>query len=313
MKYILLFLLIVITLYRCFWNLNQSPIERWDESTNLSVITETRLLGSFPVLYLSGKPFFEKPPLWYWLQVVSPYTPRVISAVFGFLAVLLTALLAWKWWGGLASFTAWTVLLTTNQLFVTNPEGIFSTHTFRSGDVDSLFILLMVASIATTRWKLQGFLAGLALLTKGPLGILPLLLFSKAWLIALAVAVPWYAYMTIRFGQTFVSEHIGYHMASRALSPIEGHTYPLWYFGSIITNRSFFLSWEILAAALMWIMVRQKDTKAVRIAVLTILFFLIPTLIQTKLAWYVLPMYPFAALSIGYAVSEAISHYRKRY
>lgn len=322
------FLLLALTSYRCFWNLEKAPLERWDETTNISVITETLSRGSFPVLYLSDKPFFEKPPVWYYIHLLvagvadaSPIAMRMTSAVGGFLIILLTVSFAWKWWGSLAGVITWIILLATNHLFVTNPSGVFSTHNFRTADVDSLFILFLVATIFTKNPTLQGIFTGLAVLTKGPLGLLPLLVLSiqrktimKSWTIAILFILPWYAFMSILFGLPFLSEHFGYHTLARTLLSVEGHNNPMWYYGALLSNRTFFPSWELLVFSIVWIFVDRKlrrDASAVSVALLATAFFLVPTLAQTRLAWYILPMYPFAAITMGAAVSSVLAKLQK--
>ncbi len=116
--------------YRIFFNLLQAPVERWDEQTNIEVVINSLSHKSFPVLYIDDKPFFEKPPLWYWITAIvvksvnqSPFSMRLLSAVSGVGVILLTVFLAWRWWGVYAGISSWIVLLTTNQLFVTNAGG----------------------------------------------------------------------------------------------------------------------------------------------------------------------------------------------
>jgi len=313
MKIALTILLLFLTWYRCFFQLQIQPIERWDESTNISVIRNTRFHHSFPILFVEDKPFFEKSPLWYYVSLLLPVHPRAISATAGFLTILLVSYIAWKWWGPLAGFISWVILLTTNHLFVTNPSGVFSTHTFRSADVDSLFILFLICSFYTDNPKWKEFFSGLAVLTKGPLGLLPLVfsLNSLGW--ALLTILPWYVYMMAMFGHAFISAHLGYHIIDRSIYPLEGHAQHWWYYVRLLSNRQFFLSWELLVGSLIWLISHDKwkDPKIRSVVFIAGMLFLIPTLIQTKLAWYILPFYPFAALIIGAGVSAAVSHYRR--
>lgn len=316
MKIVLTLLLIALTWYRCFGNLTTNPIERWDEQTNIAVIADTRSHGSFPILFLENTPFFEKSPLWYYLHLFLPVHPRVVSAFAGLLTILLTAYITWKWWGPLAGFVSWVILLTTNHLFVTNPSGIFSTHTFRSADVDSLFMFLLVASFFVDSPKWKGLLAGLAVLTKGPLGALPILfstnkITSICW--ALATILPWYTYMVAQFGETFLSAHFGYHLYTRSVMPLEGHTQYWWYYASILSNRHLFFSWELLVGSMIYLFATKKlkDSRIRSIVIMAATLLLVPTFVQTKLAWYILPFYPFAALVIAAGVSAAIFHYHK--
>ena len=318
-----------ITLYRCFFNLGKLPPQRWDEQTNIHVVNTIVSKQLFPALLLDGSPFFEKPPLWYWSTfIVSVLFPnsitaiRSVSAASGLLFIMFTVWAARWWWGDIAGIVSWAILITTDHLFVNNPGGIFSTHTLRSADLDSLFILFLVlsfiASLTHVSPGLKGIATGtfsaLAILTKGPLGLLPFIFLSRkslpyALVLCALLVIPWYAYMTAMYGWQFISTHIFYHLVQRSIVPIEGHNNPWWYFISILTNRTFFLSWEIVAMSVVWLLMNGLYTSDLRIrAVITMLLLclIIPTATQTRLAWYILPFYPFAALTVG-AFAESLS------
>jgi len=314
MKFFICLCLIFFTIYRCFWNLEQAPFEQWDEATNIGVLTETISRKSIPVLMYQGKPFFEKPPLWYYMQLISPFSPRSLSAAAGFLTILLTAYIAWKWWGTVAGVTAWIVLLSTNQLFLNNPAGYFSTHTFRSADVDSLFLLCFLLSFYIKRPAWKGVFAGLAVSTKGPLGLLPILFSPTAFGWAIVITIPWYLFMSVTFGWPFLSAHIGYHLAQRVFTPIEGHTNSPWYYVQLLTNRQVFFAWELLAGSIAWLMLKKrwKDARVRSVIAMTVLCFFLPAVARTRLAWYIIPLYPFAALVIAAAVGDFVKQAQQK-
>jgi 4-amino-4-deoxy-L-arabinose transferase-like glycosyltransferase len=339
----LLALLFSITAYRLFFHLSHPPVEQWDERTNIAVVENSLANRSLPILYFQDKPFFEKPPLWYIVSAAtvtalhdSTFSLRVVSAFSGLLILMLTSYIAWVWWGPIAAIISWIVLLGSHQLFVTNAGNYFSSHTFRSADLDAMQILfILIATMASMHMPsnrlmslFAGVATGLAVLTKGPLGIIPLFvataLFTnsekpakrniyRAWVIFLITAVPWYLYMMIYFGLSFLQAHIGYHILERAITPIEGHSSSWWQFFYVIGNHKMFFSWELLMGSVAWIEINTlyRDQKILYILLLTILFFIIPTFMQTKLVWYILPFYPFAALLIAAATANVITFARK--
>jgi 4-amino-4-deoxy-L-arabinose transferase-like glycosyltransferase len=325
---------ISITLYRCFFDLGTLPVERWDEKTNIRVINSITSRQSFPALTLDGAPFFEKPPVWYWvvsainLPVHNPLiAARGVSALCGFLSVMCIVWASRHWWGDTAGVVSWAVLATTQHLFVNNPEGIFSTHTLRSADVDSLFILFLVlsfiASLSVENPRHKGLVTGLfcalATLTKGPLGLLPFIFLPKksmhsALAIYIFFLLPWYTYMTVIYGWSFISTHIFYHLIQRSLYPIEGHMNPWWYYISLLTRRTVFLSWEVLGISIMGLIITGRYTADRRVRagiIMLLLCLIIPTAAQTRLAWYILPAYPFAALTIGAFASLFLQRIQK--
>ncbi len=326
----IIFALSLVTVYRLFFGLGDKPIERWDEETNINVVSDSITQNNFPVLYLGSKPFFEKPPLWYFLNSVIAKTSgisntsmRLTSAVSGLLIILVSAYLAWYWWGNIAMIITWTVLLTSEQLFTTNVGGYFATHTLRSADLDALQILfLLIAFLAAVQMKgrlvplILGISSGLAILTKGPMGLLPIvflsiLLLTKrkidwrslliSWLSLALVVLPWYTFMTIKFGNDFLLENMGYHISERVLTPLEGHQASIWFYGEILGSGNIFPAGILLLISLVWIVVRKKykNRRLFFLTLMVISCFVIPSIVQTKLAWYILPIYPFAAMLIG--------------
>lgn len=323
--------LVVITVVRFFPNLSYIPIQKWDEQTNLAIITNPLSIENFPLLYKDNKPFFEKPPLWYWATIVTnkyisnpSVSARTISALCGILTLLIITSLSWSWWGYIAGMTTWIILITTNHFFIINPAGSFSTHTLWSADLESIHILFLTISFASlTRHTkhsaiIAGISAGLSVLSKSPLGLLPLIIATYAypadrksrmyilsWIAAIATMLPWYLWMVSQFHLPFLASHFSYHMAARVQLPLEGHEKTIWYYAQILSERRFFLSWEWLVGSIIVIIQHRllKDSKIKFSLYMTIATFIIPTIVSTKLAWYILPFYPFAALVIGCATT----------
>jgi len=329
-------LLSISTCFRIFWNLDASPLERWDEETNKQVVQQTILHKTFPILVLNNTPFFEKPPLWYSVQIgiskilgVSVFNLRLVSAISGITIIFVTVFFSWKLWGNISSIVTWIILLTSHQLYVNNPENIFATHTFRSADLDALFILFLVLSFIcgtvnshSKKWQIMsGIFAGLSFLVKGPLGLLPFVVgiavyrknkqktitYVCSLIISFCVITPWYLWMFLTFGYKFFDVHFIYHLQMRVLSPIEGHNNSFTYFGLLLTNPKIF-PWGIpLIISILWGFFYTKnfaDKNFLIIFILVILFFAIPTVMQTRLSWYILPIYPFAALLLGNIASK---------
>lgn len=316
MKYVkiaTLVCMLAITAYRCFFFSWNSRPEQWDERTNIEVLQESTIL----TLRHNNEPFFEKPPLWYIISLTlnSLVNIRLFSATCGFLMILLVFFATSKWWGFSAGLMSWLVLITTNQLFQTNPDSIFSTHTMHSADSDILFVLLLCISFFTgvsenKNILIAGISTGLALLTKNPLGIIPLVWITvfhrkntymrQAWLSAGVLYISWIVYSYINFGSTFIQQYFGYHIITRTIQGIEGHTHSTLYFFQILFNKQLFIFFEIYLVALFFIIkLRIKDSRLRVAAMISLSLLCIPTLMQTKLSWYILPFYPFAAITMA--------------
>lgn len=195
-KQVSLILTIILAGVLCFFKLADHQVQQWDEQTNIDVVDETlrfpppdkgELEGVFDsklILHYNGKPFFEKPPLWYWgsmaiikiHQAVIPASPesdgqylalsdspiyrdsagrgqndnvfsyRFISALSGAGLTFLIYLLGKKFWGHWAGIVSSLSLLSIGHFFINNVSGYFSTHNFRSADLDALQLLFMMLS-----------------------------------------------------------------------------------------------------------------------------------------------------------------------
>ncbi len=339
----ILFLMCAITVYRCFYFDWNRPAERWDEQTNIDVINKSSKIKQFPQLFYGNKPFFEKPPIWYMLSVIvsrAIHAPtlqiiRLFSATCGFITILVVWYISVRWWGFTSGVLSWVILLSTNHLFLTNPAGVFSTHTLRSADSEGFFILCIVlSSIVSTKIGYSnisaiasGILTGLAILSKSPIGIIPLLcatcyiLFQRnnstaikqaiiAWCFALCMYALWVLYMSKIYGFTFLNTFFYYHLFLRASTPLESHNQSLFYYFRLLFSKELFVFMELYILSLVIYMRSSSLRSNIQLAnifSISICFIVIPTLVQTKLAWYIFPFYPFAALLIAGTVTPYLS------
>jgi 4-amino-4-deoxy-L-arabinose transferase-like glycosyltransferase len=337
MKYTILstFVFLVIltaSIFVCFYKLDSAPVARWDESTNIEVVHELLKSDTPLVLTLNSKPFFEKPPLWYWSTAFvnrilgkSVVSMRIISAVSGVLIIMILFWYARSKYGLSVAIANSTILLCIPHLYRQNPGGIFSTHTLRSADLDSLFILLIVLawiSFSLTisqrmHWVIIGSLCtGLAILTKGPLGILPVIIFivtnlphchRKPWsykhiiitlvVVLTVILLPWYLYMILSFKTLFLQAHLGYHILERVMTPIEGHKENPWFYIQILANPYLYPFGILSYISIMYYVIdKHHDREEISLLIFIIVILGVTSLTQTKLAWYLLPVYPFLSL-----------------
>jgi 4-amino-4-deoxy-L-arabinose transferase-like glycosyltransferase len=230
----------------------------WDEINFAESAREMIATGDFSRVQINFQPFWEKPPLFIWMQVLS----MKVFGVGEFAARLPNALC------GIATLL---VLFNTGRnyfsdrfgwLWVLAYAGSFLPHFyFKSGIIDPVFNLFIVLALLqlvelslTEHGKdwvkpatFAGLFTGLAILTKGPVG---LLITGLCWLVfavvrkdrsivqlrylgvftivAFAASFLWYGIETIRNGPWFIKEFIEYHF--RLLSTGDsGHGEPFYY------------------------------------------------------------------------------------
>lgn len=286
--------------------------------------------GDFLTPYFNGVPRFEKPILLYWLQAIAyaalgptELAARLPVAVMGIGTVLVLYLLGAAIASPRAAFVAALALATMFRFVAMSRQGLT--------DVPVVFFITVaiygfVRSV-TTPSRAAPWLAwsavGLGVLTKGPVGLLPVTVWAAyaaarrdgqlvarvrpiaGAIVAMVIAVPWYAMMIVEHGRAFVDFAIGHEIVNRVMSerefaPMRGFLY---YFKVWPGDAA---PWSILFIAALgwttrrWRELRTDDRRAIGLALTWFLgVFFIFSLSRSKVAHYVLPAYPAAALLIG--------------
>ncbi|MEL6381272.1 MAG: glycosyltransferase family 39 protein [Cyanobacteria bacterium J06626_18] len=177
-------------------------------------------------------------------------------------------------------------------------------------------------------------LAGLAVLAKGPVGIvLPglvvsvFLLYVGTWrqvlrelpllqgtALFLGITVPWYVLVIAANGQAYIDSFFGYHNFDRFTSVVNGHAAP-WYFYFLVVAIGF-LPWSpVLPFAIarlhpwQW-QTWQDKSRSAHLGIFALTWFVVIfgffTVAVTKLPSYVLPLMPAAAILIGLTWSDRL-------
>jgi 4-amino-4-deoxy-L-arabinose transferase-like glycosyltransferase len=254
-------LLAVFVAAAFFTNIGGYPLFDEDEGAYTAVTREMLEKRDLLTPRLDGKPFFHKPPFFYWCQAIS-------VSLFGmneFAFRLPSAIAALMWAGCIFLFverqynrqTAWFAaffLATAIQINIVARAAIPDAFL-------NLFICLTMFAFYThfkTGRRLPLIVAfacmGLGFLTKGPIAILiPLvsltlfyaslkrtafwmrtLLNPLAWMVFLAVTLPWYVALYALYGYDFIHEIFLVHNVDRFLSPMEGHSGSVLYYVPVI-------------------------------------------------------------------------------
>ena len=230
----------------------------WDEINFAESAREMIVTGNFSRVQIDFHPFWEKPPLFFWIQALSmklfginEFAARFPNAVIGILTLLTLYFIGKKLYDekfGLIWALAYL--------------GSFLPHIyFKSGIIDpffNFFIFLSVIFLAKSIRDngenkglkyafLAGISIGLATLTKGPVGLLiagisvlvywatmkfqrisswkNILLFSISCLIITSL---WFVPEMINNGFWFIREFLKYQ-ADLFLKPVAGHSGPIYY------------------------------------------------------------------------------------
>jgi 4-amino-4-deoxy-L-arabinose transferase-like glycosyltransferase len=251
----LLWLLSVVLAF--FYNIGTVPLFDLDEGAFSQATREMFLRDDFLTTYLNGEPRYDKPILIYWLQALSVKVFGTTEMAFR----LPSAIAASLWSLSIVAFT-WSISTPRNAFIA----GILMTGALGVGVIgkaataDALLNLCLSGTMFTlylylVKIKLRyllaaAFFAGLGFITKGPVAvIIPAvvsLLFSLwsgrfeqwlrmatnplAWLIFVAVGLPWYIVHYLREGSAFLDNFIGTHNIGRFSNEMEGHGGAWWYY-----------------------------------------------------------------------------------
>lgn len=302
-----------------------------DEGRYAEIPREMLETGDFLTPHLNYVKYFEKPPLYYWLTCASfklfggnEFAARFFSALSALLAILLAYHVGGIAFGRRAGLLSAMALGTSMGYYV---QG-------RLNNTDMALTLFMSAALGfflaaqhdARRRALYVYLssicAALAVLTKGPIGIIlpcaiigiyalprsrrgclkglvcPALLF-------LLVSAPWFVLVSIRNPEFPKFFFIDMHL-KRYAAPDE-HFQPFWFFIPVLLG--FMFPWSLFFPAAVRSLWEGKSGPGAAarsflwIWLLAILCFFSPS--RSKLVTYILPAFPAAALLIGQALSDA--------
>ncbi|MCM2255411.1 MAG: glycosyltransferase family 39 protein [Vicinamibacteria bacterium] len=274
--------------------------------------------GDWAVPRFRSEPFFDKPPLLYWLFGAAfaalgteRVAARVVSVAAALLAIGLTRSLGRRFFGAAVGDVAALVLATTPGFLAMG----------RLAMADMVLTALCLAAVALgaaaaergedARGQLlaSGAVLGLAFLAKGPVALLfalvplaalgPALMRPRAaaWIAAgfVPIAVPWFAWLALTLG-TAPLEHFFWreNVARFATDAYASGRGPLYYVGVYLTLG---LPWALLLP--LGLRGLASAPAAARVAAAVVVALLPLSLSRGKIEYYLLPLYPWLALLVA--------------
>lgn len=342
-------ILIAIAIIPLFGQLDTTPLNQWDESRLATSALEMLQNHNWLVPHFDRKPdmWSTKPPLMIWLQVgmmkivgINELAVRLPSAIAGlFTCLLLFGFFSKKLKAPLLGLLCAAVLLTTDGYIHTN-------HSARNGDYDALLTLFTTAYClcffifieqGMRKYLVYTFVfLTLSVLTKSVEGLLfiPSLLVYTVYKRKLPAVIKnkdfyWCCagFLLIAGGYYVLREHYnpGYIAAvrenewgGRYNNALEGHGHDKWYLFRDLVNSSF-SSWYLLVipGIVAGLFSKKHLVKDITVftVLLTLLYLIIISGSQTKLEWYMMPMFPFLSIITGvfiFSICSVLSDIGKR-
>ena len=337
---LLLVLMFAGTLF--FFRLGAPGFFDADEPAYAQAAREMRESGDWVTPHFNGRPRFDKPPLFYYLIMLSDrllgeteFAARCWSALAGIAVTALLWLTARRWVGPRAGPT-------TGVAF---SASLLTALLARAAVTDMLLCLFVTAAILAglaalqapapraRRFATAGWVAmALAVLVKGPVGLLipglalggSLLLLQEIrsgvprlvpWegpALFLAIAAPWYALVLAANGWAFVEGFLIKHNLSRFSGVISSHGGPVWFYVPVLLVG--FFPWCGSLPPALWQAARvarrrRAVSPAERLTVTCLCWFagvfVFFSLAGTKLPSYLFPAFPALALLVGGEMADA--------
>ncbi|MDY6850491.1 MAG: glycosyltransferase family 39 protein [Thermodesulfobacteriota bacterium] len=273
-------LIALLAIGNLFAGLGRVPFIDRDEGEYATVAQEMIQRSDYIIPHVNGRPYYEKPALFFWLMAASFKTlgqseeaGRLPSALSGLALALVLGWFGRRRGGELLGFlsalmtlTCFLIVLLARVALLDMLLTLWTTLTL------VLFFEGYQAPKGRDRWYFLGAWTamGLAFLTKGPVGAaVPLLAvffltvlnrnlvstlrraqIPLGLLIFLAVAGPWYLSAFIREGRNFWEGFFISQNVTRFTEVLLGHGAPLWFYLPILAFLVW--PWSFFACPAMW-------------------------------------------------------------
>ncbi|KKU52223.1 MAG: hypothetical protein A3F26_02740 [Candidatus Ryanbacteria bacterium RIFCSPHIGHO2_12_FULL_47_12b] len=331
--------LIAITSFALFlalYRLGDPPLIDYDEATYAQVLHESIAHSNFFTFTKGGSPWIDKPPLYFLLMGASTailgedeFAMRLPAALLTVGSIFLLWLIARRLTSDKITAFAASFILATTLPFLEAGRQVRL-------DMGVVFSVLLATycflkSFDNKKWLL-GFWTSIAFgfLFKSVLAFLAIIpitaVFSftyRQWnwlksrwfwagaILFLVIVIPWLLYQHSIYGPTFWQSFIGFQL--RHLQPIIGEQQAgYWYYVKILLSVQPWINLFIISCV--WLIITlPRSRQKIASAVIVIFIFIFFEIAQSKLGYYLLPLYPFMALSIALTLAPILknsSNYR---
>jgi 4-amino-4-deoxy-L-arabinose transferase-like glycosyltransferase len=307
-----------------FHNLTGVGLIGPDEPRYAAIGREMARSGDWLTPRLGGEPWFEKPPLIYWMAAAGfrvglgeDLAPRLPVA-------LLSVAFLWFYWRRLArefgARAAWfsTAILATSAVWLSfSHVGVTDLPMAAAFSAAMLLYLPWIERGDRSGLTVAAALLGVAVLAKGlvPLVLaLPVVWAGRArWrdllrpvplVVFLAVAAPWYVLVAARYGSAFLADLFLKHHFERFATDSLQHVQPFWFYLPVFVAGLF--PWSPLVV-LLFGKAAFRDPRRRFLLVLVVFGLVFFSAAANKLPGYLLPLFPAACALLGVTLAESRS------
>jgi len=321
------------SLFALFFKLGRPYLVDWDEAWYAIMAKNALYSHKYLTLEFRGHIFWDKSPFPLYPMIglfklfgVNELTARLSSALFGFGIFVQIYFIAKRFYGKAVALLSVVIMTTSTQI-------IFY-HGLSTANIDGITLFFMIGVLSC--WLLINrsdykiiftmISLGFTFLCKGPIIAIPFTvillsfvvdrsLLSWRYIIAfflglaamLFIAAPWYLYMLNLFGDEFVRNHILHNFVQRYTAGIEGHHYGSMFFLKTLSSPKNYLWFGTAIASLLYFLhkfIKERKSEDFIFIMWFVVAFIIVNYSQTKLAWYILPVYPPLSIMISRALGD---------
>lgn len=323
-KYWPLLLILSLVGFLFIFRLGRDLLWDWDECLYGQYVKEMSRTGHFLTNIWNGYIDLQKPPLYSWLLSIASlfgrteFNLRLLNVASALALLGSVYIFAQQYFARKVAVLSSLILLSA-EIFV-----IYSMK-LSTDMLYSLFIFLGIWGWLSSKKKgywLAGLFFGLALMVKG-LGVVQFLgalfislfinfrkeqflNFVKMCFIVGLMALPWHIATYLVYGNHFLKVYVEDNIIKRSKYPIEFHRERIWFYFVLLYRE---LSPWLLATVvfpllkLKTLMNFKKNELIYTILLLIVIPLLGITRVQTRIAWYILPLYPFIAIYLAYCIN----------
>lgn len=317
-------LILIVSCIYILGNIASGSLNNLDEAVYANVARETAAEGSWLVPRLGGSPWLEKPFLYMWLTAqfyqlfgLNEWSVRLTSGLLGVACVLLTYLFGTRLRSKNTGIFAALTLLAMPPFFHFSKQGMLDVPlTF---GITLMLYLFWLGQKQKKYLFLSGLIFSLAYFMKGYAalmgpGVIMLYSFSHGkiqkvlnrhfilgFTLSVCLIFFYHLYQAISVGTVFTQDYLGTHVFRRVFQGIDGHNGDFTFYFHVLKNKAKPWSWFLAVSLpyLCYLVFKKRNEAAGFVLSWTVVVFLFCTLTQTKLYWYVMPIYPALSISIG--------------
>lgn len=293
------------------------PVTDPVETNYTQTAKEMLLAGDFISPRIFGNYWYDKPVFFYWELIaafglfgVNDFAARMFSGLFGVIGIVMTYFFARRLYGAKTGLWSALILGTSFGYWLIAKTVVTDLTLFVFFNAVLVFFYLAYTGTNKNLYYLCYAAAALAVLTKGPIGILlpglivTIYLFLRrdfsavkemkplGLLLFFAVALLWYGPMIALHGKDFIDNFLGVHNVLRATQSEHPMWDVWWYYSVLFFLVMFPWSFTLPVAAWRWIKARRMpglDEKELFLAVWALSIYWFYQMMATKYTTYTLP------------------------